>query len=151
MYSTATLRRLSPVELQELARAHERQADRLREAAQRRQAEIEQHEQAVAAVDALRDLADLVEIRRRSGMSLDRTCQTVAIETATPLVCVYHHVRKREKEKEAARREARDREIVRLAGRGHSNSEIGRRVDFNPATVSRITRRRLGRCPAAPV
>ncbi len=142
MYPTSILRGLRPEELRLLAQAHDDQAEALRAAASRRGDEITRAAAAQKLVAYLHSLPDLVAARAQS-MPEDAAIRMVSRETGVPLETVAAHWRHAKKRIAEEARERRNREIMRLAARGWTNSAIGARLDLHPSTVARIIQRAL--------
>lgn len=142
MYPIAILRGLRPEELRLLAEAHDKQAEALRAAADRRSSEIDRHRAAQRQVAFLLTLPELVAARAQS-MPEDRAVTTVAAETGIPVETVQIHWRNARKRMAEEAREKRNREIMRMAARGWTNGAIAKRLDLHPSTVARIIQRTL--------
>ncbi len=83
------------------------------------------------------------------GLTPAAAIEAAAAEAGVPPETVLAHVRRRARDQAAADRRARDLAVMRLAGRGWRNAEIGARLGLHPHSVSRIVRRMLATPPAA--
>lgn len=141
MYATATLRGLSPDQLDELARAHEEQAAVLRAAASRRREELAIRDSTKARMKALDKLPAMVSKFESQGMTRADALACVALTTGVQPNTIALRMHRAEKQAKADQRAARDHAVIDLAAAGHSNAEIGRRVSIHRDTVSRIIKR----------
>ena len=87
---------------------------------------------------ALRQDPDVILVGEMRDMETVETALHAA-ETGHLSCSLHYHAAKACRAEKAAARARRDREIVRLARRGHTNAEIARQVgNVSPRTVSRV-------------
>lgn len=143
MLTTEAIQTLTPEALASLAAYHEALADQLR----RRLAELERNRyraEQQAKIDAARQaVPELVKHHLASGIGLDDACAAAALTLNIPTPSARYWYEHRQRAERIALDEAREIEIMKLAGRGWTNCSIAARVGVHPATVGRIVKRRL--------
>lgn len=144
---------LSSTDLEAFARVLSTLADAARRAAGERQ----QAERQIEAHSAVRDYRE--RLRRALAVALqsirDGMAEQAAIAAAARALDVYPEgvalvLRDDRRRQAKAEREARNIEVMRLAGRGWKNTAIAAKVGLHPQTVSAIIQTMLRKNPARP-
>ena len=88
----------------------------------------------------LRGLGKLIKRRLALGEQLEEAIVAVTISTGFSKPVIEFHWRHYEKERQKADRVRRNREVMRLAARGWTNTQIGKQFGLHKGSVSRIVR-----------
>lgn len=134
---------LSATTLNQIADHLEDLAKSYRQSAKR----AEENERAIAhgRQELARAIAtpQLVDALLKAGMPLEPAQQAVATHTDFPIETIIANWRYHQRSQRGARTVNREREVKRLARRGHSNRDIAQQLGIHLTSVSRILTRKL--------
>lgn len=99
--------------------------------------------QAIADVALVAASADLVRGRLKFGEEVDEAIKAVAFENGFMIESVEHYWAKERRRLEAAARQQRNREIMRLAACGWTNKRLALRFGMHKSSIGRVISGRL--------
>lgn len=139
---------ISPEMLRACAKMLRQRADHLDREADTRQGRNEMHGNTLKLFDGYRVAGREAFERHRDGADLDAVSSEIATATGIPVATVLAWAKQARRDIADEDRSARDREIMRLAGRGWTNAQIGARLGISAKTASRaVTRSRKAHGP----
>lgn len=137
------LRGLLPSEKRDLARQYKILAAQLEQWADAEDKGRRNTDRTKQAIQRRHGIPEAIQAKIASGCLDTLAPALVARELGLSIKVVEYHWREHQKDMAAQKKARRNREILRLAARGLSNSEIAARVGLSQGWVSRIIQRSL--------